>query len=144
MKYTTILFLLVSQMSFAQTRDAVDYEKINLAGKTYKSSYNVFSDVDRTEYNLEAFEANLDVYAWGNFISFEEKTFSTSYSAPCGNDCFTYVNGTYKFIGGDRIQVYVETISRSGFCQEESESPKKIIGVFQITQTETGLKLIKE
>ncbi len=140
----TLLFITITSFSFTQSRDAIDYERIELAGLTYKSSYNVFSEEDRNQYILEDFVKLKSGYSWGNFISFTEKSFHTYYSAPCGNDCFTSVDGTYKFVGENRIQVFVETINRSGFCQLKSEEPQKSFGIYEIKLTKSGLTLTKE
>lgn len=139
-----LLFIIISSIGFGQSRDAVDYERIELAGLTYTSTYNVFSEEDRNQYILEDFVKLKSGYSWGNFISFTEKSFHTYYSAPCGNDCFTSVDGTYKFVGENRIQVFVETINRSGFCQLKSEEPQKSFGIYEIKRTKSGLTLTKE
>lgn len=99
-----LYFLIFGITGFSQGREAVDYEKISLNGLTYKSSYNVFAEEDRDKYILERFENLEGGFSWGNFISFTEKTFHTYYNAPCGNDCFTSVDGSYKFVGSLSIE----------------------------------------
>ena len=81
---------------------------------------------------------------WGNFISFTDSTFHTNYSASCGVDCFVTVDGNYKFIASDKIEVFVKTIARSGFCHNESEEPKKSFGIYQIIRTPEGYEILKQ
>lgn len=80
---------------------------------------------------------------WGYSITFDSLKFQSSYSAPCGNDCFTSVKGLYFFVGENRLKIYVEEIVRNGFCSKESEVVNKTVGFYDIAKTETGYQLKK-
>ena len=69
---------------------------------------------------------------WGYFISFSENTFQTSYRAPCGVDCFTSVSGTYLWVGSNKIEFFVTKISRSEYCLDTSENPRKSFGTYEL------------
>lgn len=137
-----VLISLISFGSFSQGREEAKIDKIKLTDTRWKSSPHCFISEDDETYNLYPVADSMG-FDWGNFISFTAKTFSTDYSAPCGNDCFTSVSGTYKFVGVNRIEVYVKNISRSGFCSIESEEPKKSYGIYLIEKTPTGLLISK-
>lgn len=128
---------------FSQSRDEGKSYKILLAGKEFKSNGSCFEDEDRENYEIYDYDRTLNGFDWGYFISFTDTAFTTSYSAPCGNDCFTSISGSYKYVGLNKIEVYVSYIRRNGFCQLESEEPKKVIGIYSIEQTPTGLKFVK-
>jgi hypothetical protein len=113
-----------------------------LTASTWKSDKNLFSDEGIDRYSIFK-DAKDEFYSWGNSVTFTDSKFNTNYSAPCGNDCFTSVNGTYKFVGSNKIKVFVNDISRSGFCQDKSESPKKSFGIFQINKTDEGYEIVK-
>ena len=88
-------------------------------GKEYRSGGVPFETADRESYTFTPLEKP-EGMMWGNFINFDHHTFSTHYSAPCGNDCFTSVSGEYRIVGDGLMEVKVMGISRSGFCREES------------------------
>ncbi|MBD3636134.1 MAG: hypothetical protein HUJ25_02235 [Crocinitomicaceae bacterium] len=136
------LFCVVPLFMFSQSEVGVRVPTIQLEGTTWKSNIHCFTSEDVASYTL--FPKNDSVYFdWGNFISFTKTGFTTSYSAPCGVDCFTNVTGTYEFIGGNKIRVFVKSISRNGFCQEESETPDKSFGVYRIERVKEGLRITK-
>ena len=70
---------------------------------------------------------------WGYFISFTDNTFQTSYRAPCGVDCFTSVNGTYKWLAPNKMELFVSKISRRKYCNKGSEFPDKSFGVYTVS-----------
>lgn len=142
-KIIPLLICLISFSSFSQGREEAKIDKIKLTDTRWKSSRHCFTSEDIDTYNLYPTIDTIGHFDWGNFISFTDKAFSTDYSAPCGNDCFTSVTGTYKFVGFNRIEVYVETINRSGFCSTKSETPKKVFGIYLIEKTPTGLQIRK-
>lgn len=139
------ILLCLGCLSFAysQGRKSGESEKIQLIGR-WKSDFNVFSDESKSTYKIEKVNFDDPYLLWGNFITFYSTTFSTNYSASCGNDCFTTVTGSYKSAGLNRILVYVESINRSGFCADESLSPNKSFGYYILVKTENGFLIKKE
>src|SRR5688572_15048195 len=50
----------------------------------------------------------------GNIISFTDSiNFVSEYTSWCGNDYFTKVAGQYRFVGKDKIEIVVSTVSYS-------------------------------
>lgn len=104
-----------------------------LANTSWKCNGSAFEDSERESYTLTKNNDDDTNFQYGYSISFGDGTFSTSYSAPCGNDCFPSTYGTYKFINDFTIEIYVDSISRSGYCQLESEEPKRSYGLYKLT-----------
>lgn len=57
---------------------------------------------------------------WGYFIQFDGTTYRSYYSAQCGMDCYTTVEGGYRFTGDSTVQVTVASIRRSGYCGDSN------------------------
>lgn len=115
---------------------------LNMAAPSQKEYNNKLAD---TEWKVNTspfeYEAKADyvltkksdeVFDWGYSISFTESTFHSSYSAPCGNDCFTSVSGSYTYVQANTIEVTVERINRSGFCSEKSEENLKRTSRYEV------------
>ncbi|MEO9532361.1 MAG: hypothetical protein ABJG68_08480 [Crocinitomicaceae bacterium] len=136
MKILVSLLILTSSLTaVAQKQVKVPILKSKLVSQVWRSDYNLFSDEKRLEYHIFSREED-EYFPWGNSVEFTDSTFSTSYSASCGNDCFISVLGSYKFIASNRIEVFVETITRNGMCMDKSESPKKKFGTYEIIEEE--------
>lgn len=138
------LFPVGLNFSFAQTgcRDASKRENI-LLNTRWKVDGVPFETIDREKYSLSAIADDSYNFRWGHFISFNENTFTSSYSAPCGNDCFTSVSGGYWFVADLTIKVKVMAIQRNGFCSKDSEELNKDFGNYLLCKTETGWMLKK-
>ena len=55
-------------------------------------------------------------------IEFTDKNKFRSYNSwECGNDCFTSVDGKYKFVDKSEIEFEIESITRTGTCEEPVE-----------------------
>ena len=80
---------------------------------------------------------------WGTFIHFEEGSFYTSYSAQCGNDCFSSTIGTYRVLKNNQIEFFIEKITRNGYCPNETEIVEKSVGIFQMSQSEKGIQFTR-
>lgn len=86
---------------------------------------------------------NPDGYSYGNNISINaDQTFVSSYSAPCGNDCFTTTKGRYKIIDKNYICFYLETITRSGECSGNSQ-PNEDLGLYYYYKKDNVFQLLK-
>ena len=141
MKQPAILFCLyLISSSFVTEQEQYPSHPIKLANTTWKVNGSCLESEDQSGFSMTTYIETKDISSrWGHFISFTENTFSTHYSAPCGNDCFTSVIGTYELLGADRIKFFVENISRGRYCKGESETPKKSFGIFKINLTDGGL-----
>lgn len=120
---------------------AVDKPAIQnfLNGTTWDVSDSPFENADIDVYHLSEIK-DLD-FDWGYSISFNENEFSSNYSAPCGNDCFTSVYGNYEFVKDSVIHITVTNINRSGFCEKKSQTLNRDAGKFTLSKMENGYKL---
>ena len=145
MKSIALFFLLFFlSSSFVPQKQSGCVEVYVLNNTTWRVSGSCLENEDQASFSLYSYSISDDpMKSWGYFISFTDKSFKTTYRAQCGVDCFTSVNGTYKLIGNNKIKFFVEDISRSGFCNLESESPKKSFGTFSISQNKNGLTFTK-
>ncbi|MFT4602333.1 MAG: hypothetical protein ACI857_002519 [Arenicella sp.] len=139
-----ILALIASSVSFSQSETKDPILKSELVGINWKSDFNVFSADSITAYRLLQNSSADPYFGWGNFITFTDSTFSTNYSASCGNDCFRSVTGSYEFMGSNKIKVFVKKIERTGMCMLESETPNKSFGIYRLDKTAAGFSIIKE
>lgn len=114
-----------------------------LAGTTWKVDGVPFETKDRELYLLSTIPENGYESHWGHFITFDETTFSSSYSAPCGNDCFTSVFGSYYFVTATKIHITVKSINRHGFCEKESEELNRNYGYYGLEKTAGGWNLTR-
>jgi len=133
--------LTFNTVSYSQTGTReVGKMKNVLAGTSWRVDQSPFENEDTKVYNLSLLNENETefYYHWGYSISFDEATFSSNYSAPCGNDCFTSVSGEYKFVDYLTISVKVLSIERRMFCNKESEKPNKNYGNYQLEKKENG------
>jgi len=56
-------------------------------------------------------------FSWGNSLILNlDGTFSSGYTAECGNDCFKSTSGRFIFIDEVHIRFILEDIHFSGFC----------------------------
>ena len=61
----------------------------------------------------------------GYLIDFaKDKTFYSTYFAPCGRDCFVNTKGTYKRVGRHYLSFHVDTFSAYGGGCEKTEREK--------------------
>ncbi len=126
-----LLFLvLIPAGSYSQAAKSIQEPKKAVTSITYtnpfkntdwKSSSGVpFETANQENYSFSKYDPSLDMMYWGNFIHFKGTTFTTHYSAPCGNDCFTTVTGEYRTVGDHLLEIKVLGINYSGFCGKES------------------------
>lgn len=114
--------------------------KIKLEG-LYKIDFLV-TDAEVNEYTLWP---SKEKFEYGNSIIFNpDGTFSSAYSAPCGNDCFTSSTGVYKWVNDTYVKLVVNTITVDGDCPNEKRRPEKDLGLFRVVQMEDGkIALVK-
>lgn len=144
--FLTLLFVLTNSCAQKQT-NYDGFEKIIhnsqitiLSGKWRINELIANSEVK--EYLLSPQSTNRDEN-YGNNISINsDQTFISSYSAECGNDCFTTTKGKYKIIDENYICFYLEEIIQSGECSENSK-PKKDLGLYYYYETENGFRFVR-
>ncbi len=151
MKVLSVLFSLIFLVGFFSCSVAQDARKFGerkftnyLMGTSWKTNGVPFENKDEESYSLTAKGDGNDIMdQWGHSIYFDTLTFSSSYSAPCGNDCFTSVKGTYFFTAENRIRDKVKSIDRHGFCQKKSEEINQDYGFYDLVKVESGYQLKK-
>lgn len=148
MRIICLLFLFILLGSCAQSQPnykGFDFtthsSKINSLYGNWRIS-QLISNSETKEYILKT--QSLDRFEnYGNNIAFnEDQTFLSSYSAECGNDCFTTTKGKYKIIDENYICFYLENIEKSGECSGNSK-PNKDLGLYYYFQEENGFRLLK-
>lgn len=127
----------------AQTKRAETVQQNLLSGTSWKVDGVPFESRSREKYTFTEYE-ELEFGNWGHTITFDTKTFSSHYSAPCGNDCFTSVYGDYYFVEQYKIKVKVTKIHRSGFCDKNSEDLNQDMGNYILKKIENGWELTRE
>jgi hypothetical protein len=137
-----ILACLFSLNAHSQAVPKAPLLKSLLVGEDWRSDYNLFASEDQNEYHI--FKRGKDLqFSWGNSVQFNDSTFSTSYSAFCGNDCFVSVYGNYHFVSSNTFEVYIDSVARNGMCTEGSNSPKKNYGGYEMIEEEKGYLIRK-
>ncbi|MGC4041505.1 MAG: hypothetical protein QM710_12165 [Flavobacterium sp.] len=80
---------------------------------------------------------------YGNSANFSGETFSSGYSAPCGNDCFPSSVGKLKMIDESHVSLQLDTIYIHGDCQTKHVKIDKSPVVYYIFKDEDAIRLIK-
>lgn len=79
---------------------------------------------------------------YGNHIEFHENnTFSNSYTAPCGNDCFPMASGEFYFSDKDHIYLNIIRFQQNGDCREINKGFKSNFVKYTITKNKNEIKL---
>ncbi len=116
-----------------------------LKNTTWISDGIVGLDRTRNKYKLTKAPEKMGKWA-GNMTNFNEgNTFTSFYSAFCGNDCFTATHGHYQFIASSRLDILVDSITYAGECKKQTKrflNPMK--QSFQIETQKDTIYLIKQ
>lgn len=148
MRIICLLFLFVLLGSCTQSQPnykgfdlSTHSSKINTLKGNWRIS-QLISNSETQEYILKKQSRDrFDNY--GNTIALNvDQTFSSSYSAECGNDCFTTTKGKYKIIDENYICFYLEAIEKSGDCSGSSTTNEDL-GLYYYFEEEDGFRLIK-
>lgn len=143
MRKIVLLLLFVVNTSFGQQQ--INYQ--GFVNSVHNSEITVLqgswgineliTDESTKEYNL--FPQNPEKFNYGNNITLKaDQTFVSSYSAPCGNDCFTTTTGKYKIIDDNYICFFLDEITRHGECFGGTK-PNEDFGLYYFYKTENGL-----
>jgi len=114
-----------------------------LAGTSWRIDGNAFFNEKKVSYTLTPKNSE-DDFQFGHFVDFDEKGgFYGHYSAPCGNDCFTTINGTYSIINGDEVKIFITLAEQDGFCDTKTTIKNKDMGTFKIEEQPKKALLLK-
>lgn len=111
----------------------------------WKVDYLLLDSI-RSEFNLTPVQVKQkNHHDDGNHFELKkEGSFRCWYTAPCGNDCFTTSQGTFKLIGEQHIEFFIDTITKHGSCRmtEQHVYPIKA-GIFYFESDSKGIRFIK-
>lgn len=115
-----------------------------LISQKWDSKKLVGKDTKVLEYQLYPYKERSN---FGNALIFKDSLHFTSYYyAFCGLDCFTTVNGEYKRINKNTIELFVNSIERTGTCSSPTmymyDEKYKNLGRFKISADKTGVLLL--
>ncbi len=143
-KIGLLLFVFIVQMASAQESLVGSWKIDHIIG--YKNSWE--AGENENEYMItppRLMKENMEMFDYGNWVVFKDnQTFTSYYTAPCGNDCFPSSYGRYELLEDDQIKIWVDSIFVRGFCKEKELHPKKELGVFVIEKSNGGFHLIKK
>lgn len=81
---------------------------------------------------------------FGHFVEFSnDGTFRGYYSAQCGNDCFTSVDGKYTMENENSIKIFITKAANHGYCNDTLLIENKEMGRFEITAQNDKSYLLK-
>ena len=113
MKHIILLLLLgVCSSAFAQKKIIGKWYLFDLFGE--KPSMEMFR-LERQTQERSGYRIEID----------KDKTFYSSYFAPCGLDCFVNTKGTYKRVDRHYLSFHVDTFSAYGGGCEKTEHEKR-------------------
>jgi len=134
----TVLFIVMMfcQTALALAQNGVDVSADGLAGIEWRIDGLLGLDTGRIGYTLRPFTK--DMFPWGTSVSFSQtgNTFASRNSAPCGNDCFITVTGTYAIEQGSLLQITVKGVAYTRYCPDpkwkaDAKAPMRFQMTFQ-------------
>jgi hypothetical protein len=142
MKKITFLLLFVVNFSFGQEQinyqgfdHSIHYPEITILLGSWKID-ELITNALATEYNFSL--QDTAIFDYGNNIKLDaDQTFTSYYTAPCRQDCFTTTTGKYKILDENYICFFLEKITRFGICNGD-EQPNEDLGLYYFYKTESG------
>jgi hypothetical protein len=97
--------------------------------------------LEKFDYEYELVKPDKD-NPWGNNVEFKsDKTFTSYYSAWCGNDIFTTTYGTYQFADKHHVRLTLKRITVTGMAHSDTQMEKDL-GLFYVYKDTACIKLI--
>ena len=112
MKHFLITLLLCAPSLHAQNPLKGEWITNSLLGKFKEEDSNLFEltkDEDEIAGFATVFEKN------------DKNQYRSYYFAPCGNDCFSSITGTFKLIAPSYVRLNALTFERTGDCKHKNE-----------------------
>ena len=123
MKHILITLLLCASSMYAQNSLEGEWITASLLGNFKEEYQNLFV---LTRKGNESFG-----YAT-EFEKGDKNKYWSYYFAPCGNDCFPSVSGTFELIAPSYVRLDALTFSQSGDCEKKNEMLRNDTAVYYI------------
>ncbi len=114
--------------------------KTELENETWITDKILGLDNNVEKYNLTKFTQRKFA---GNLTTFSNKSYTSEYVAPCGNDYFTTVLGKYKFIDENMITISIDSVTYHGEWNKSTEYRKPEELIFSISKSEDTIVFTK-
>ena len=123
MKHILITLLLCASSMYAQNPLKGEWITNSLLGKFKEEDSNLFEltkDEDEISGIATEFEKN------------DKNQYRSYYFAPCGNDCFKSVSGTFELIAPSYVRLNALNFSQRGDCEKKNEKLDNDTAVYYI------------
>ena len=123
MKHILITLLLCASSMYAQNPLKGEWITNSLLGKFKEEDSNLFEltkDEDEIAGIATVFEKN------------DKNKYWSHYFAPCGNDCFRSVSGTFELIAPSYVRLNALNFSQSGDCEKKDKKLDNDTAVYYI------------
>ena len=123
MKHILITLLLCASSMYAQNPLKGEWITNSLLGKFKEEDSNLFEltkDEDEVSGIATVFEKN------------NKNQYKSSYFAPCGNDCFPSITGTFELIAPSYVRLNALTFEQYGDCEKKNETLHNDTAVYYI------------
>ena len=113
MKHILITLLLCASSMYAQNPLKGEWITNSLLGKFKEEDSNLFEltkDEDEVSGIATVFEKN------------NKNQYKSSYFAPCGNDCFPSITGTFELIAPSYVRLNALTFEQYGDCEKKNKT----------------------
>ena len=123
MKHILITLLLCASSIYAQNPLKGEWITNTLLGNFKEEDCNLFEltkDEDEVSGIATVFEKN------------NKNQYKSSYFAPCGNDCFPSITGTFELIAPSYVRLNALTFEQYGDCEKKNETLHNDTAVYYI------------
>ena len=113
MKHILITLLLCASSMYAQNPLKGEWITNSLLGKFKEKDSNLFEltkDEDEVSGIATVFEKN------------DKNQYKSFYFAPCGNDCFKSISGTFELIAPSYVRLNALTFEQDGDCEKKNKT----------------------
>lgn len=123
MKHILITLLLCASSMYAQNPLKGEWITNSLLGK--------FKEKDSNLFELTKYEDEISGIAT-EFEKGDKNKYWSHYFAPCGNDCFRSVSGTFELIAPSYVRLNALNFNQSGDCEKKNEKLDNDTAVYYI------------
>ena len=123
MKHILITLLLCASSMYAQNPLKGEWITTSLLGKFKEKDSNLFEltkDEDEISGIATEFEKN------------DKNQYKSFYFAPCGNDCFPSITGTFELIAPSYVRLNALTFEQDGDCEKKNKTLHNDTAVYYI------------